>query len=77
MRRAEKQLNEAHVAQQQAEKAINQNQDPQRVQDLINDLQDAVKAVMDKEIGLTRVHEYYHLLDMDFQAINAKRDEVL
>lgn len=32
---------------------------------------------MDKEIALTRVHEFYHLLDMDFQRINEKRDEVL
>jgi hypothetical protein len=32
---------------------------------------------MDKEIALTRVHEFYHLLDMDFQRINKQRDEVL
>lgn len=77
MRKAEKELNQAHVAQQQAEKAINQNDEPQRVQDLVNDLQDAVKAVLNKEVALTRVHEYYHLLDMDFQSINEKREEVL
>ena len=41
MRKADKELNEAYVAFQQAEKAISRNEEPQAVYDLIQALRDA------------------------------------
>lgn len=74
MRKAEKALNQAYNRQNKAEQAINQNQDPAEVYDLMQEVKDAYKNTLDKEIALERVREEFHLLDAEFQRVNEKRD---
>lgn len=47
-------MNEANQAVQAAEKAINNNEDPQEVYDLVNNLRDARTTLENKEIALQR-----------------------
>lgn len=77
MRKAEKDLNNAHVAVQQADKAINQNQDPQAVYDLIQTLKDAYMTSLDKEFDLVRKQAFMDILYQDFVRLNEARDQVL
>lgn len=75
MRKAEKALNNAYNLQNKAEQAINQNQDPQAVWDLMQTVKDAYENTLEKEVTLARVREEFHLLDAEFQRVNEKRDE--
>lgn len=77
MRKAEKDLNNAHVAQQQADKAINQNQDPQAVYDLIQTLRDAYMNAIEKEFELIRKQAFMDIIYNDFVQMNQARDQVL
>jgi hypothetical protein len=60
-----------------AQFAIEDNTDPEAIQDLIQALQDANTKVSNKEKKLTRAEEYYNLLQADFDRLNQERDGVL
>ena len=77
LRKADKELNEAYIAFQQAEKAVSRNQDPQAVYDLIQTLRDAQEGVDAKELQLVRRQEYMNLLYADYDMINQAREAVL
>lgn len=77
MRRASKKLNEAIQAQQQADKAISLNKDPEMVWDLMYALRDQFENVMEKDLELIRINAFYDALHEEFVKANDRRDYTL
>jgi hypothetical protein len=66
MQKAEKAFNTAHSTLSKAEAALTKNKVPSAISKLLQDIDDAKKAVEQKEISLDRLSEYTSLLEKEF-----------
>lgn len=54
---------------------MSQNQDPERVGELVQAVREANENIMDKELRLIRLREYEHLLYQEFDVQNQLNEE--